>query len=247
MRGLARLGPLWQPCLLLALLGLLVHNLANWESLFRLVQPDTRQVIYSRDSFSYLLWQHLALVGLAVVGSLMIGLSAAILVTRTRGRAFLPLVNQLASMGQTVPPVAVLALAVPVLGFGNPATVVALLIYGLFPIVRNGIAGLQGIDGAVLESARGMGMSAMQILWQVELPLAAKVILAGVRTSTTFAIATAAIGSTVGARTLGDPIISGLINGNNAYVIQGALLIGLLAISLDALFSAVDKWLPSTH
>ena len=89
-----------------------------------------------------------------------------------------------------------------------------------------------------------MGMSPWQVLWQVELPLASAVIVAGSRTSVTINIATAAIGSTIGASTLGDPIISGLVNGNSAYVVQGALLIGLLALTVDSLFERVQNRLP---
>ena len=87
-----------------------------------------------------------------------------------------------------------------------------------------------------------MGMSPSQVLWQLELPLAAPVILAGIRTSVTVGIATAAIGSTIGAKTLGDPIIAGIINGNTAYILQGAILIGVLALFIDSVFA---RLLPS--
>jgi osmoprotectant transport system permease protein len=150
-------------------------------------------------------------------------------------------VNQVASIGQTFPPVAVLALAVPALGFGEAPIVVALILYGFLPILRNTLAGLEGLDPAVREAARGMGMSPLQVLLQVELPLAGRVILAGIRTSVTINIATAAIGSTIGARTLGDPVIAGLVNGNTAYVLQGAILIGLLALTTDSLFEAIQR------
>jgi len=140
-----------------------------------------------------------------------------------------------------VPPVAVLALAVPVMGFGEKPTLFALVLYGLLPILRNTLAGLGGINSAVLESAKGMGMSSVQVLFKVELPLAGRVILAGIRTSITINIATAAIGSTIGARTLGDPVIAGLVNGNTAYVLQGAILIGLLALATDSVFEALER------
>lgn len=146
----------------------------------------------------------------------------------------------MASIGQTFPPVAVLALAVPALGFGALPTLFALTLYGVLPILRNSLTGLRGIDPAVLEAARGMGMSPGQVLWQVELPLALGAIIAGIRTSVTINIATAAIGSTIGASTLGDPIISGLVNDNAAYVLQGALLIGLLALTVDSLFAWLE-------
>ena len=226
----------WLALLLSAALGL--HQL---ETLFQWIQPDTRTVIYSRDSFFSLLLNHLSIVGIAALVSIVIGVGAAIAVSRPWGRDFLPLVSQVASIGQTFPPVAVLALSVPLFGFGAVPTMFALILYGLLPIVRNTLAGLRGIDPSVLEAARGVGMSSVQVLLQVELPLAMNVILAGIRTSVTINIATAAIGSTIGASTLGDPVISGLVNGNTAYVLQGAILIGLLAVTVDSLFERLQN------
>jgi len=86
-----------------------------------------------------------------------------------------------------------------------------------------------------------MGMTPWQVLRQVELPLAAPFILAGIRTSVTINIATAALGTTVGASNLGDPIISGIVNGNTAYIVQGAVLIGLLALAVDSLFECLQR------
>jgi osmoprotectant transport system permease protein len=227
--------PLVWLCLLLAL----VLGMEQLEWLFRWIESDSREVIYRRADFLTLLGRHALVVSVASSLAVVIGVSAAILVTRPAGRDFLPLVAQVASMGQTFPPVAVLALAVPVLGFGTLPIIVALLLYGLLPIVRNTLVGLQGIEASVREAAVGMGMSRYQVLRQVELPLAAPVILAGIRTSVTINIATAAIGATVGASNLGDPIISGIVNGNTAYILQGALTIGLLAITVDSVF---ERW-----
>ncbi|MDR5865885.1 ABC transporter permease [Halomonas koreensis] len=232
-RGRRWLAPLaWAALLLGACLGM-----EALEGPLRWVEPDSREVIYARADFLTLLGRHLLVVGVAALAAVVIGVGAAVAVTRRAGRDFLPLVAQLASMGQTFPPVAVLALAVPVLGFGTLPIIVALLLYGLLPIVRNTLAGLEGIDPGVREAARGMGMTGGQLLRQVELPLAAPVILAGIRTSVTINIATAAIGATVGASNLGDPIISGIVNGNTAYVLQGALVIGLLALTVDSVFA----------
>ncbi len=215
------------------------------DVLFRLWLPDAREVIYRRDSFVSLLGNHLAIVTAAGLIATLLGVGAGIAVTRHWGKDFLPLVAQLASIGQTFPPVAVLALSVPALGFGTLPTIIALVLYGLLPIVRNTLAGLQGIDDDVMEAARGMGMSSLQRLWQVELPLSSDIILAGIRTSVTINIATAAIGSTIGAKTLGDPLIAGIVNGNGAYVIQGAIVIALLALCVDSLFERIGCALPS--
>nr|WP_224106093.1 ABC transporter permease [Halomonas aquamarina] len=222
------------------LLCICVAGIPYAEGLFRWLEPDARQVIYQRAPFYALLGRHMLVVGAAAVVTIAVGVGAGIAVTRRRGRDFLPLVAQLASLGQTFPPVAVLALAVPILGFGTLPIIMALMLYGLLPIVRNTLAGLQEVEGDIKTAARAMGMTPVQILQRVELPLAAPVILAGIRTSVTINIATAALGATVGASNLGDPIIAGIINGNMAYVIQGALIIALLALTLDSLFDSLQ-------
>lgn len=231
---------LWGTLLLISIVAMAVA-----EPLFRWIEPDARQVIYERAEFYVLLGRHLLVVGIAAVVTIIVGVLAGIAVTRDRGRDFLPLVGQLASLGQTFPPVAVLALAVPVLGFGTLPIIVALMLYGLLPIVRNTLTGLQEVDVAIKTAAHAMGMTPIQTLRQVELPLAAPVIMAGIRTSVTINIATAALGATVGASNLGDPIISGIVNGNMAYVVQGALIIALLALTIDSLFEVLQRHLRS--
>lgn len=228
------------PMIWLALLAAAVWGLPQLDTFFRWLAPGQRQVIYQRDSFLALVLNHIQLVGISAAVAVVVGVGTGVIVTRAWGRDFMPLVSQVASMGQTFPPVAVLALCVPLLGFGAGPVIVSLILYGLLPIVRNTIAGLNDVDPAVREAARGMGLSPLQVLLQVELPLAFQVILGGVRTSVTINIATAAIGSTIGAKTLGDPVIAGLINTNLAYTLQGAILIGLLAITVDQLFEAIQ-------
>lgn len=231
------------PLFWLALLALTVFGMGQLEGFFRELAPAAREVIYHRESFAQLLLNHLFVVAIAAFVSVVIGVLAGVMVTRKWGRDFLPLVSQVASIGQTFPPVAVLALSVPLLGFGNLPTIFALMLYGLLPVLRNTLAGLQGLPASALEAARGIGMSPLQVLLQVELPLASPVILAGIRTSVTVTIATAAIGSTIGASTLGNPVIAGLVNGNTAYVLQGAVLIGLLAICIDSTFERLQHGL----
>lgn len=231
---------IWGAMLLISVMGM-----AYADALFRWLEPNARQVIYTRAEFYVLLGRHLLVVGVAAAVTVVVGVLAGIAVTRERGRDFLPLVGQLASLGQTFPPVAVLALAVPVLGFGTLPIIVALMLYGLLPIVRNTLTGLQEVDADIKTSAHAMGMTPIQTLRQVELPLAAPVILAGIRTSVTINIATAALGATVGASNLGDPIIAGIVNGNMAYVVQGALTIALLALTIDSLFEMLQRQLRS--
>ncbi len=203
--------------------------------------PDIKPVIYDRASFLDLFLSHAGLVAAASIAAAAFGIAAAIFVTREAGRDFRAMVSLLAAVGQTFPPAAVLAIAVPMMGFGARPTVLALFLYGLLPITESAIAGLEGVPRAVREAAEGMGLSPWQILRRVELPLAAPVILAGVRVSVTIAIGTATIGSTVGAITLGTPIFSGLVADKLPFVLEGAILVALFAILTDLLFARLER------
>ena len=211
------------------------------QPVFRWAFPGTTPVIYDRASFFELFLSHFGLVATASLGATIVGVALAIFVTRPAGGQFRTIVDTLAAIGQTFPPVAVLAIAVPVIGFGARPAVIALFIYGLLPIIENAVAGLEGVQRDVREAADGMGLSRRQRLFAIELPLAAPVIFAGVRVSVTIAIGTATIGSTVGALTLGTPIFDGLVANNLPFVIEGAVLVALFAILTDMLFARLDR------
>src|SRR5487761_1190769 len=203
--------------------------------------PEIEPPIYGFASFPSLLLSHVEIVAAASLAATVAALGLGIFVTRPAGRDFRPVVGAIATIGQTFPPVAVLALAVPILGYGAQPIFVALALYGFLPIVANVIAGLEGVPDGVREAARGMGYSPLRLLREVELPLAAPVILAGIRVSVVIGIGTATIGSTVGAVTLGTPIIDGLVGDKLPYVIEGALVVALLAILTDMLFERIDR------
>ena len=211
----------------------LVLGMPLLKPLFAAMFPKLDRPLYEADSFLALTVDHLALVGLSSLIAVLVGCSAGIFVTRRSGAEFRGIVEAVATMGQTFPPVAVLAVAVPVMGFGAKPALIALTLYALLPIVENTVAGLESVPDSVLESARGLGMTPREVLFRVELPLAAPVILAGVRTAVIINVGTAAIASTVGAKTLGLPIIVGLNGSNQAYVIQGAVIVAALAVVLD--------------
>ena len=202
--------------------------------------PGVEPVVYNRDSFLALFLSQLGLVATASLGASLVGVAVAVFVTRPSGRDFRAMVNALATVGQTFPPAAVLAIAVPMVGFGAWPTVIALFLYGLLPIIENSVAGLEGVPSGVREAAEGMGLSAWQRLYKVELPLAAPVILAGIRISVTIGIGTATIGSTVGALTLGTPIFDGLVTNKLPFVLEGAVLVALFAILTDLLFARLE-------
>lgn len=220
----------------LLILAALVLGMPALKPLFAAAFPMLDRPLYEADSFLALTLDHLALVGASTLAAVVLGGAAGIAVTRPFGVEFRGVLDAVAAMGQTFPPVAVLAVSVPVLGFGPAPALIALTLYGLLPIVENTVAGLESVPEPVREAARGMGMGAGDILLRVELPLAAPVILAGVRTAAVVNLGTAAIASTVGAKTLGLPIIVGLNGSNPAYVVQGAVIVAALAVVLDAGF-----------
>ncbi|HLY44107.1 MAG TPA: ABC transporter permease [Stellaceae bacterium] len=228
------------PWVALAFTALLL-GMPALRPVFHWAFPEISPPVFARASFLALFLSHAGLVAAASGAAIVIGVGLAIFVSRPAGRDFRPIVNTLATVGQTFPPAAVLALAVPSLGFGPRPTIVALFLYGLLPIIENAIAGLEGVPPAVRDAAQGIGLSPWQLLRDVELPLAAPAILAGVRVSVTIAIGTATIGSTVGALTLGTPIFDGLAANKLPYVIQGAVLVALFAILVDMLFARLER------
>ena len=220
------------PWMLLALVGL-TWGMPLLKPLFAAAFPTLDRPMYEQDSFAALMGAHIGLVAVSSAVSVLLGWAAGVFATRPMGQAFRPLIETVVAMGQTVPPVAVLAVAAPLIGFGEWPALIALALYGLLPVVQQTLAGLSSVSPGVLEAATGLGMTPTQRLWRVEWPLAWPVILSGVRTSVVINIGTAAIASTVGAKTLGSPIIIGLSGFNTAYVLQGAVLVGLLAIVVD--------------
>jgi osmoprotectant transport system permease protein len=240
--------PLWWG---VAALAALVFGMPALKPAFAALFPALDRPLYEQDSFAALLTAHAALVAVSSALALAVGVAAGIAVTRPAGREFRPLVEALVAAGQAVPPVAVLAIAAPLVGFGETPALIALALYGVLPVLRGTVAGIAAVPAATLEAAAGLGLSGRQRLGWVELPLALPALLAGVRSSVVINIGTAAIASTVGARTLGTPIIVGLSGFNTAYVLQGAMVVGLLALVVDAAFvrlqARLSRWQPQAR
>jgi osmoprotectant transport system permease protein len=220
----------------------------SFAPLFAPLNQHGAPAIYDQGNLLQLALAHLGTVLLAAVASTLVAVGLGVLVTRASGREFLPLSRTLVNIGQTFPPVAVLAVAVPLVGFGEAPTLIALFAYGLLPIFENTIAGLQSCPPAVIEAADGMGMSARERLLSVELPLAMPLILEGVRLSLVINVGTATIGSTVAAKGLGEVIIAGLLSDNTAFILQGGLVTALMAILLyDAMAGLEKRILKGAH
>ncbi|HEY2702245.1 MAG TPA: ABC transporter permease [Candidatus Dormibacteraeota bacterium] len=143
----------------------------------------------------------------------------------------------------TIPSFALFGMLTILLGIGNPAVELGLALYALLPIIRNTRTGLGAVDPAVVEAARGMGMSPAQVLLRVELPLALPVIVAGLRQATVMVVAIATVGATVGANDLGQPLLEGIRGNDRDAIFAGALLVGALGVSADALLAALERGL----
>ncbi|MGH8134593.1 MAG: ABC transporter permease [Steroidobacteraceae bacterium] len=232
-----------------AALALLVAFLLTPQSFAPLFAPLTQYgapPIYDQGNLLMLALAQLGTVCVAAVASTLVAVGLGIVVTRPSGAQFLPLSRTLVNIGQTFPPVAVLAVAVPLIGFGEKPTLIALFAYGLLPIFENTLVGLKTCPPAVMEAASGMGMSARQRLLSVELPLAMPLILEGIRLSLVINVGTATIGSTVAAKGLGEVIIAGLLSSNTAFILQGGLVTGLMAILLYDAMVALERRIGTT-
>ncbi|MEM7736505.1 MAG: ABC transporter permease [Deinococcota bacterium] len=215
-------------------------HLPLWDTLLRTIFPRSPQLLYPRTTVITLTAQHLELIIVSSIITVGIGLALGILVTREQFREFLPLVSDIVNSGQTVPTIAVVAIMVPIMGFGFWPTIVALILYGMLPVVRNTIAGIEAVDSFIIDSAKGMGLTRSQILWQIELPIASTIILAGIRTSVVINVGTAALGAFAGSGGLGVPIAGGLSQQIYPFVLLGALPAALLAILIDYVLARVE-------
>jgi osmoprotectant transport system permease protein len=186
--------------------------------------------------------EHIWLVGVTMVLSVAIGVPLGVLVTR-RPWLSKPILGG-ANIAETIPSLALFGFLLPVPWLGGRAdrlAIVALTLYALLPIIRNTSAGIAGVDAAVREAARGMGMTEGQILFQVELPLSLSTVLAGVRVATVLTIGIATIAAAVGAGGLGEFIFRGLAMVNNQLILAGAIPAALLALGADFLLSVLER------
>lgn len=183
--------------------------------------------------------QHLGLTFISLLLAVAIGLPLGIWIARKTKIA--GTVLGIAGVLQTIPSIALLGFMIPLLGIGAKPAIVALLIYALLPIIRNTYTGIMGIDRHVIEAANALGMSKRQILFQVELPLAMPVLLAGIRTATVINVGVATLASYIAAGGLGEFIFGGISLNNSNMILAGAIPAALLAVVLDFLLSKIQN------
>lgn len=196
----------------------------------------------NRNQVLQLTVEHIFLVAVSMAIALAIGLPLGILMTRMP-RISRPVLG-FANVVQTIPSLALFGFLIPIPfigGIGARTAIVALVLYSLLPIIRNTFTGISGVDPAIREAGRGMGMTDSQLLWQVELPLAMGVIFAGIRTATVVAVGVATIAAAVGAGGLGMFIFRGVSMVDGRMILAGAIPAAALALAADLGLGAVEK------
>src|SRR5580700_290430 len=183
--------------------------------------------------------QHVYLSGISFAVVAAIGVPVGVVIAQA-GRFVRAPVFLIANLGQAVPGIGLLVLLFAILGLGVAPTVIALVVYGLLPVLRNTVAGIQGVDPSAVDAARGMGMTRWQALVRVQLPLASPLVFAGLRTALVLIIGTATLGNFIGGGALGDVIAAG-INNSDRMVFVGAVMVASLALLADWGLSMIER------
>ncbi|MGE0352023.1 MAG: glycine betaine ABC transporter substrate-binding protein [Gemmatimonadales bacterium] len=204
----------------------------------------------ARESFAAYLWwrraalpplilRHLLLVALSLLGAALLAVPLGLLLERSRGSA--ESVIRAAGVLQTIPSIALLAFMIPLFGIGVGPALVALFLYSLFPILRNTYTGVRDAAPEAVFAAHALGMTPIQILRYVRLPLAAPVIMAGIRTAAVINVGTATLAAFIGAGGLGEPIVTGLALSDTRMILSGALPAAVLALAVDGLLGVAER------
>ena len=187
-----------------------------------------------REWFLELFGQHLKIAGIAIVLAGIMGLLFGIFMA--------PVILTLANIFYTIPSISLLGILIPFTGIGDKTAIIALTLYGLMPMIRNTYTGICGVSQEIIQAARGMGSTDIQILWRIKLPLALGVILAGVRNMVVMTLSVTAIAAFIGAGGLGVAIYRGITIYNPALTFAGSVLIALLALIADLLLGILENY-----
>ncbi|ANB57710.1 binding--dependent transport system inner membrane component family protein [Anoxybacillus sp. B7M1] len=183
--------------------------------------------------------EHIMLSAISMAVAILVSVPLGILLTRNK-RIAEPVIG-VAAIIQTIPSLALLGFMLPIFGIGKLPAIIALTLYALLPILRNTYTGILGVDPALVDAGKGMGMTSWQILWMVELPLSLPVIMAGVRTATVLTIGVAALATFIGAGGLGDLIDRGLRVADKNLILAGAIPAAILAILFDLILKKIEN------
>ena len=193
-----------------------------------------------REWFLELFGQHLKIAGIAIVLAGIMGLLLGIFIAEKEFMA--PVILTLANIFYTIPSISLLGILIPFTGIGDKTAIIALTLYGLMPMIRNTYTGICGVSQEIIQAARGMGSTDIQILWRIKLPLALGVILAGVRNMVVMTLSVTAIAAFIGAGGLGVAIYRVSTIYNPALTLAGSVLIALLALIADLLLGILENY-----
>jgi osmoprotectant transport system permease protein len=196
--------------------------------------------LVTRPKLLALVGQHLYIVALSSGLAILTAVPAGVLLTLPGLRQWATRVVSVASIGQTVPSLAVIALSVGLLGIGARTAIIAMWIYSLLPILNNTLTGIRKVDPAIIEAAHGMGMRRSHVLLKIQVPLALPMIMAGIRTAVTINIGSAILAAFVGGGGLGNLIIAGNNISRTQVLVLGAALPVLMALAADAVFEMIE-------
>ncbi|MDN4618231.1 ABC transporter permease [Paenibacillus sp. PsM32] len=210
-----------------------MENISLWEQFIRQFNLRGPELLGATGV-------HIKLVLISMLIAIVVGVPAGILVARIKGLRT-PIIG-VASILQTIPGLALLGFMIPIFGIGTITAVAALFLYSLLPVIRNTFTGIKDVDPAIIEAARGMGLTSRQILFRVQLPLALSVIMAGIRTATVINVGTATLAAFIGAGGLGDFIFLGITRNIDALILLGAIPAAILALVFDYLLGLVERW-----
>ncbi len=228
----------------IAVLGLILTMMIIFSSRFEGILNQVFSTKFpsgSRTPLHVLFWQHLQMVVISSLIAISVGLVMGIFVTTSMGEEFKTSLLKLVNLGQTFPSAALLALVVPMVGYGIEGALIALSIYALMPIVYNVVVGIEQVPRDVVEAARGMGMSEYETYRKVKIPLAMSAILGGIRTSTVINISAATLAAAVGAGGLGVLVVNGVKTYDMVLILEGAIPATLLAVIVELLLEQLQK------
>lgn len=191
------------------------------------------------NDYLFKILEHLSLsmsaIGLGILVALPIGIAIS------ANKRLTQIVISISSVLQTIPSMALLAMIVPILGVGKLPATVALFIYSLLPILRNTVLGMQSVDENLVDAAKGMGLTRVQVIFKVKVPMAFTVIMSGIRLSSIYVLAWTSLASYIGAGGLGDYIFAGMNNYNISLIIYGTIPIVVLGLITDFILSTTEK------
>ncbi|MEK3954981.1 osmoprotectant transport system permease protein [Psychrobacillus psychrotolerans] len=210
-----------------------MNNLNIWEQFMQQAEMRWSEVLEATSV-------HIQLVFFSMLIAIVLGIGLGILITRVPKLSTVVLGG--AGIMQTIPSLALLGFMIPIFGIGVNTAIAALFLYSLLPIIRNTYTGIKDVNKATVEAAKGMGMTSLQVLIKVELPLAIPMIMAGVRTAAVINVGTATLAAFIGAGGLGDFIFLGITRGIDGLILLGAIPAALLAIILEIFFTYLERW-----